>query len=413
MFVVALLTASINVFSQTTVTFKPDASIGKDAVIRRLVVGNNELSLNNAGELPEMAMRYTYNLKNTYNNARSLIKFEQLASIPQNSLITNAVLKFYGVLSSTNFPQGNYPVCEDRCLINNDIWLQRITSSWDESTVTWINQPSSTTTDRVKIYQSSSQWNYNATITSSLNVAPQLVNMLNLMMNNSDNNGFMMVLANESAERSMLFASSDNTNPALRPELTVTYEPIIDCEFTVCASSTDQNLYTFSALNTNGNHTWQVYNENGDLLHTSTSSSFSYPFSSGTYDVNHYVYTNYQSCNKQITLCIDPSQQNVPTKSKKDEISEVLPTNITNGNSIKVYPNPSFDKWNVTLNSVNTENVEIIVTDCVGKTVYSDKINLSKGDNNFTIDGTSFSKGIYVIKIKGETTNFTQKLSKN
>ncbi|MFV0599441.1 MAG: DNRLRE domain-containing protein [Bacteroidales bacterium] len=419
-FVVAILTTSMNVLSQTTiVTFKPDATIGKDALIKRTVIGNTTaLPIDNYGDSPEMAMVYVQNPQNpyipliTFNNVRSLIKFEELNSIPQNAVITNAVLKFYGVPNSTTFPQGNYPVCNIKCLTNNDVWLQRITGSWDENNVKWENQPSSTTTDRVKISHSTLQWNYNGIITSSLNVAPQLINMLNLMRNNNDNNGFLMILDNESAERSILFASSDHSNSALWPELTVTYE-VIDCDFTTCVSSTDQNLYTFSAENTNGNHAWELYNENWDLISTFTSSSFDYTFSSGVYSVVHNVSTNYQSCSSYITLCIDPSQQNVATKSKKDELPEVIPTSVIIGNSIKVYPNPSFDKWNVTLNSVNTENVDIIVTDCVGKTVYCDKINLSKGDNNFTIDGSSFSKGIYLIKIKGETTNFTQKLSKN
>lgn len=420
MFIVALLTTTINVFSQTTtVTFKPNATIGKDAIIKRTVIGNlSGIPIDNYGDSPEMAMVYVQNPQNPYmpqisfNNVRSLIKFEELNSIPQNAVITNAVLKFYGVPNSTTFPQGNYPVCNIKCLTNNDVWLQRITSSWDENNVKWDNQPSSTTTDRVKISHSTLQWTYNKIINSSLSVDPQLINMLNLMRNNGNNNGFLMILDNESAERSMLFASSDHSNPTLWPELTITYE-VIDCEFKTCVSTTDQNLYTFSAVNTNGNHTWEVYNENGVLLHTSTSSSFSYPLSSGTYDVSHYVYTNYQSCSFSKTFCVVQSQQAVPTKNKKDEISEVISTNITNGNSIKVYPNPTSDKWNIDLFSDNAENVDIIVSDCVGKIIYNDKINLSKGDNNFTIDGSSFSKGIYLIKIKGETTNFTQKLSKN
>lgn len=412
MLVVAMLTTSINVFSQTTtVTFKPNATVGKDAVLIKETNGrSNRYDNTNYGNYPELSMLSWTDVGSSYTLAnRSLIKFTQLNSIPSNAFVVGATLKLYGVPNSTNFPHGNTSVPS-----GNASCIQRVISNWDENTVTWNTQPTATGTGQINIPSSTSQWNFNYT-----NNSTELINMVQNMVSNPNSNyGFMIRLQGQdddvASTRSMLFASSDHSNSALWPTLIVTYEPTINCEFTTCVSTTDQDLYTFSAVNTFGDHNWIISDGNGNQIYSSNSSSFSYTLPAGNYSVDHYVTTDYQSCSSYNYFCVDQSQQ-AAAKSKKEGISDATntPLEITKSNTIKVYPNPSSDDWNVTLTSENAESVDVIITDCSGKIVSNDKKNLTKGDNSFIVQGDKLPKGIYVLEIKGETTNFTQKLSKN
>ena len=417
MFVVAMLTTSINVFSQTTtVTFKPNATIGQDAVIQ--TKPNTNYANTNYNNLPELIMLSWSDKKTAdIHNARTLIKFTQLSSIPTNARILSATLKLYGVSSSINVTQGNssYP---NTIYGSNDLLVQKVNDYWNENIVDWNNQPQTIATNQFTIPASNSQWNWNYFYTSTLTNSPELVNMVQSMVSNN-NQGFMIKTAWEVsnpmyyAAFSMLFASSDNSNSALWPELIVTYE-IIDCDFTTCVSTTDQNLYTFSAVNTYGNHTWKIYDVNGNQIYSSNLSSFNYTFAAGSYSVEHKVSTDNQLCTSYIGLCVDQSQL-LKSKQKENSIinDENTQIDIKATNSIKVYPNPSSDDWNVTLTSENAESVDVIISDCGGKIVSTYKKNLTKGDNSFVLEGSKLPKGIYVLAIKGGTTNFTQKLSKN
>ena len=68
----------------------------------------------------------------------------------------------------------------------------------------------------------------------------------------------------------------------------------------------------------------------------------------------------------------------------------------TQDNSISVFPNPASSTLNV--HAENYDNVQIL--NSLGQVVYSDKVS----DNDFRINISGFSKGIYFLRLSGKTT---------
>lgn len=81
-------------------------------------------------------------------------------------------------------------------------------------------------------------------------------------------------------------------------------------------------------------------------------------------------------------------------------------------NSVKIYPNPTSGSANVEV-EINTDvsQVEVQIFDLYGKLVkeiYAGK--LSQGKQNFTIDGSNLSNGLYFVKFTTPAGGFTEKL---
>src|ERR1041385_926589 len=136
--------------------------------------------------------------------------------IPPNATVTSATLSLF-YASQNNF--GNAP--HSSLSSSDESVLQRITTSWTENTVTWNNQPSSTTTDQVIVPQS----------VTGMDDYPNLdVTAMVQQMVSTQNFGFLLRLTNETAYAQMFFASGDNPASGKRPSLTVTYTvPATDC----------------------------------------------------------------------------------------------------------------------------------------------------------------------------------------
>ncbi len=185
-------------FSQITVNLRPNVNQGKDALI------NSQTPTTNEGNSQDFAC-WTWT-SNGPTIARSLMQFD-LTAIPANAIIQSATLNLYCNTTSA-ITQLHYG--------SNNSFLKRITNSWQESTVTWITQPSTTSIDQVTLSESvSSNQNY-------LNI--DLKNMVSTWVADSNENfGLMLQLQTESIYRSLILASSDHGDSTKRPLLTVTY----------------------------------------------------------------------------------------------------------------------------------------------------------------------------------------------
>jgi hypothetical protein len=153
-------------------------------------------------------------------NTRSFIRFEDLKLIPANATIISAKLFLFGMSSSLNSPQGNsyYPSSPYEQFGDNSCWIQQVVgANWDESTLTYDNQPASTTTDEAALSASTSQWNYNA-------VADVTKIVRKMVANPSNNFGFAIKLQTEAIYRSVVFASSETSIRSERPKLVVVYQ---------------------------------------------------------------------------------------------------------------------------------------------------------------------------------------------
>ena len=137
--------------------------------------------------------------------SRGLFKFN-LSGIPANATVTSAYLKVYADLLWYQYPTTGGP--------QNSGTLCRVTSSWNEMTVTWATQPSTTALNQVTIPGSTSTaQDYTLTVT----------NLVQDMLSNG-NNGFMLKMDDEvNYYKSLMFASSDNADALKCPQLEVNY----------------------------------------------------------------------------------------------------------------------------------------------------------------------------------------------
>jgi len=138
---------------------------------------------------------------------RSLMQFEiPTSTVPQNSVITSAVLRLKGYSHVTP----------------NNTYLKQLMGSWIESgtgSVTWNNQPQSTTTGQIQFGPSTS-----STQEFLLNITDWTTNWWN---GSYSNYGFIMQLVSETTVGAMNFNSSDATTEANRPYVKVAYVPPI------------------------------------------------------------------------------------------------------------------------------------------------------------------------------------------
>ncbi len=174
------------------------------------------------------ALLYSYSANNNYGthtdfNARSWTRggtpenersvlAADLTSIPTNAIVTSAELIF----TAYNSPSKG----QHSCLTNqNTSTLFQLASSWNETTVTWNNAPS-TTGAGIAVGAECSNINF-PTRTYDNNTFKSWVQ--NWVTNPSQNNGVLLKVDTETRYRSLVFASSDNANTAIRPKLNICY----------------------------------------------------------------------------------------------------------------------------------------------------------------------------------------------
>ena len=185
-----------------TLTLQPNANDGKDAFIRDLMPSQN---FGNQSENTILAWTFNSDPMVT----RVLIDFD-LSSIPQGATVNTANLYLY------NYP--NAPSCNgqhSQLSGPNNMYIEKISTAWDEQTVSWSNQPATSLLNQQSIPPSTSS-NQDYVIGVSAIVQDMIDNPLT-------SHGFMLRLQNESYYRSVVFGSSDNISPALRPKIIITY----------------------------------------------------------------------------------------------------------------------------------------------------------------------------------------------
>lgn len=171
---------------------------GKDATVSSIIPDTNK------GDFENLHL-YSWTQSGILNVVRSFVEFD-LSQIPENSVIEGAFISLY-YSSDPNYGEHSG---------ENGFVIERITSSWDESTVTWNTQPTSTTENRILFDGSTSGTEdfINLEVTT-------LIQDIYSDMHNSY--GLVLKLQDESAYRRLVFASSDNINETIRPKLEIYY----------------------------------------------------------------------------------------------------------------------------------------------------------------------------------------------
>lgn len=192
--------------TQTVLTLQPDPSSGKDAVLHGL---SSQRNLNFGSNQQFVANAWTFSGEEA--QIRSVIDFN-LSSIPASATILSAYLQLFAWDSNSGMGQHSTESGENSCI------LQRITSDWNEQTITWDNQPTTTMSNQIEI-----PYSYYATQNYILDVTKLISDSKN---NPNESFGFMLKLKNETSKRRMNFASSDHPNPQLRPKLIIVFSSV-------------------------------------------------------------------------------------------------------------------------------------------------------------------------------------------
>jgi hypothetical protein len=194
-----------SVNADSCIVIKPDWESGADAVLHGL---SSEFNTNYGTQSQFCANAWTFG--GTSGTVRSVIDFHIQNWVPVGAQITSATLKLYGLtVSGYGFGQHSSLSGSNAC------WLERVTTQWNENTVTWNTQPQTTIQNRVSMSQSTTgNQNYSVNVT-------QLV--IDMLQNSLSSYGFMIKLKNEQHYRRMNFYSSDYVIDSLRPELKICY----------------------------------------------------------------------------------------------------------------------------------------------------------------------------------------------
>lgn len=423
LFVSALMLSAVLSFGQTTtVVFKPNATVGKDTPIWKFdddCIGNGSTQTNadrNFGTEETLWMKdWTWNaIGCSGGTIRSLLCFTELSNIPSNAVIVSATLRLYGVTSDRNTSYPGAPAS----YYENTVVVQQVTSPWNENTVTWNTQPSTTTANQFIIPQSTSQYNWNYTNSSS-----ELVAMVQNMVS-GNNYGFMLRLQTEQHYRNMVFASSDHPDASLHPELEVTYR-VCNAHFSYCVANTgDKKLkYTFHSLEQGGQHTWKL-----GLSQISTRPDFEYSFSRMLFNKRlcHRVIKDSDTCEYCMDLCL-PDYSEVAASESEEELSKETPkASIEHGKihlgdkigeevdnaAVKIVPNPSKGVWNVSFLSSADEEVEVILYDTEGKVLQRRSEKIKAGTNELKVDCPHCAGALYILSVRGREVSFARTLVK-
>ena len=181
-------------------TIQPDQETGKDASINSLISylkDDNQSLVSSVWEYDE-----------GWGTGRCFLDFD-LSHIDNNQTVTLAELSlFHDPNSSISGHVNNGK--------SNELLISRITESWNDDELNWDNQPTFSLNNQVLVASSNI---YNQDYLD-IDVTDLFAEML---AQPDESYGFMIQLLDESSgnyNRNVVFASSDNDNPELRPKLT-------------------------------------------------------------------------------------------------------------------------------------------------------------------------------------------------
>ena len=121
------------------------------------------------------------------------------------------------MVQGSSTPQGNSYYTGSPYGISNPAWVKRVISGdWDESTITWLNKPTTTDLHQVAIPASTAQYGYDV-------LELDVTTLVKDMRSDHQNYGFCLQMQTEQIYRSLLFASSEFSDATKRPKLVVQY----------------------------------------------------------------------------------------------------------------------------------------------------------------------------------------------
>ncbi len=385
-----------------TINFDPNTTCGNWKQGKRKCVGavlgavlpDMPLPCDSGGYSELVASWWTYG--GTPYETRGLFKYN-LSDIPAGSIIVNAKINLYVDTAGFNGYKGQPTYGNE-----NACYLKRVTTPWNQKTVTWNTQPAFTETDRVLLAQSTgvSQNYLDLDVTNFVR---------GWVADTSTNNGMLLEMIGTNYYNSMIFISPAHPDSTLWPMLEVCYIAPDPChahaafvqqslghgEMQFTNSSTDNVAFTSS---------WKFYNSAGQFA-TSALNDPQITFTGNPPFSAMLVITD-NICSDTVTELVNISEcvslQYGTATSVGANISEFLPTTNIN---LAGYADFIASEW--TYGGVPAETRGLLkfnLTDIpVGATVVSAKLNLyanlnsHNGYNGQPMYGTSNASYIKMV----------------
>jgi hypothetical protein len=187
-------------------TLQPGPNDGQDGEVNSLFP--DIVSFNGNGKFLN-PMAWTYN--GVINVKRAYIKFD-FSEISKTSIIDSAFINLY--FSNALIKEFPVDVSEIGHIGDNELEIQRITSTWKENELNWSNKPNTTETNSVIIPKSKSETQDYLNI----NVKELIKDILK-----SSNYGFAIKHKKENIYKFTSLTSSEEEVPARRPKLIIYY----------------------------------------------------------------------------------------------------------------------------------------------------------------------------------------------
>jgi PKD repeat protein len=73
---------------------------------------------------------------------------------------------------------------------------------------------------------------------------------------------------------------------------------------------------------------------------------------------------------------------------------------LNNNLSINAYPNPTTANTHLSILSTQSDNISVLITDMMGRELYTTKMNTFRGENTIELPTKNYSSGQYLIKIR-------------
>ncbi len=185
-----------------TLSLKPGKN-GQDVYVAK----ETGVESDNVNYVPELSIA-SWTIDGNLYTAGTYIRFNALAKVPQTAKVLSAELHLYSLTSSLSTPQGNFG--------DNACNIKRVIEPWDESEINYTNRPATSDLDKATLPASTSQWNYNPVV--------DVTKLASYMVAHPDQNfGFYIKLKTQEPYRSLVFGSSEQSDPSLRPKLVIRY----------------------------------------------------------------------------------------------------------------------------------------------------------------------------------------------
>ncbi len=124
-----------------------------------------------------------------------------------------------------------------------------------------------------------------------------------------------------------------------------------------------------------------------------------------TYYIRVYGYSGAYSTTVCYNLRVNVGSTSFRTT---DDMTDLVATPMVN--DFNFYPNPSLGEVNVAFNSPLSETINVRIFDMVGKTVLSNEIGVTQGDNKFSFDLANLTRGIYFVELNSSSERLVKKL---